>query len=67
MDPPADNFVAECYPQIGSGVELLANQTMTVLLTLIKSIKTSTVLEDAFLVLGAMAAGMKKYDAIDLY
>ena len=51
-----------CIPKnvvrkLGSGIEPLANQVMTVLLTLIQSIKTSTVLEDAFLVVGAMAAG----------
>ena len=42
--------------KLGAGIEPLANQIMTVLLTLIQSSKTSTVLEDAFLVVGTMAA-----------
>lgn len=42
--------------KLGAGIEPLADQIMTVLLTLIQSSKTSTVLEDAFLVVGTMAA-----------
>ncbi|KAI5118628.1 hypothetical protein M0805_006995 [Coniferiporia weirii] len=45
--------------KLGEGIEPLANQIMTVLLGLIQSIKTSTVLEDAFLVVGTMAAALE--------
>ena len=43
--------------KLGEGIAPLANQIMTVLLGLIQSSKTSTVLEDAFLVVGTMAEG----------
>ncbi|THH07579.1 hypothetical protein EW145_g3285 [Phellinidium pouzarii] len=45
--------------KLGDGIEPLANQVMTVLLALIQSVKTSTVLEDAFLVVGTMAAALE--------
>ncbi|KAH8112102.1 ARM repeat-containing protein [Phellopilus nigrolimitatus] len=45
--------------KLGDGIEPLADQIMTVLLGLIQSSKTSTVLEDAFLVVGTMAAALE--------
>lgn len=44
---------------MGDGIEPLANQIMTVLLTLIQTVKTSTVQEDAFLVVGTMASALE--------
>ncbi|EJD04944.1 ARM repeat-containing protein [Fomitiporia mediterranea MF3/22] len=45
--------------KLNDGIEPLANQIMTVLLGLIQSVKTSTVLEDAFLVVGTMASALE--------
>ncbi|PAV15828.1 ARM repeat-containing [Pyrrhoderma noxium] len=45
--------------KLGDGIEPLANQIMTVLLTLIQTVKTSTVQEDAFLVVGTMASALE--------
>ncbi|KAH8114798.1 ARM repeat-containing protein [Phellopilus nigrolimitatus] len=45
--------------KLGDGIEPLEDQIMTVFLSLIQSSKTSTVLEDAFLVVGTMAAALE--------
>ena len=44
--------------KLGEGVQPLADRVMTLILQLIQAAgKTSTVLEDAFLVVGSLAAG----------
>lgn len=43
--------------RLGQGIQPMADRIMTLILTLIKSEKTSTVLEDAFLVVGSLASG----------
>ncbi|KAL5520367.1 hypothetical protein ACEPAG_9591 [Sanghuangporus baumii] len=45
--------------KLNDGIGPLADQIMTVLLGLIGSVKTSTVLEDAFLVVGTMASALE--------
>lgn len=54
------NFILKSVVRkLGDGIEPLGNQIMTIILRLIQSAgKTSTVLEDAFLVVGTMASGM---------
>lgn len=50
--------------KLNDGIEPLANQIMTVSLGLIQSFKASTVLEDAFLVVGTMAAALETKSSI---
>lgn len=45
--------------KLGDGIQPLADRVMTLVLQLIQAAgKTSTVLEDAFLVVGSLASGM---------
>ncbi|KAH8110302.1 ARM repeat-containing protein [Phellopilus nigrolimitatus] len=52
--------------KLGDGIEPLADQILTVSLDLIQSSKTSTVLEDAFLVVGTMAAALEAHEDTQL-
>ena len=52
-------FTQSVIRRLNNGIQPLADRIMTLILQLIQAAgKTSTVLEDAFLVVGSLASGM---------